>query len=44
MITNGSQELFANKRGCELHEELIYFICQDILGRGKGKGRIEEKR
>jgi hypothetical protein len=25
-------------------EELIYFICQNIFGRGKGKGRIEQKR
>jgi hypothetical protein len=25
-------------------EELIYFICQNILGRGKEKGRIEQKR
>ena len=27
-----------------VQEELIYFICQNILGRGKGKGRIEQKR
>jgi hypothetical protein len=27
-----------------VEEELIYSICQNILGRGKGKGRIEQKR
>ena len=27
-----------------LQEELIYFICQNSLGSGKGKGRIEQKR
>jgi hypothetical protein len=25
----------------EYKEEIIYFICQNILGRGKRKGRIE---
>jgi hypothetical protein len=25
-------------------EELIYFSCQNISGRGKEKGRIEQKR
>jgi hypothetical protein len=25
-------------------EELIYFVCQNILGREKEKGRIEQKR
>jgi hypothetical protein len=28
----------------QLQEELIYFICQNILERGKEKGRTKQKR
>jgi hypothetical protein len=28
----------------QLQEELIYFVCENILGRGKEKGRIKQKR
>jgi len=37
---HGLQKLGKRK----LQEELIYLICQNILGRGKEKGRIEQKR
>jgi hypothetical protein len=44
MITDRNQVCFAKMSVCGVQEELIYFVCQNILGRGKGKGRIEQKR
>jgi hypothetical protein len=44
MITDTNQAYFAKMSSCGVQEELIYFICQNILGRGKEKGRIEQKR
>jgi hypothetical protein len=37
MITNSNYVYFAKVPGCRLQEQLIYFICQDILGRSRGR-------
>jgi hypothetical protein len=44
MFTDTNQAYFAKMSSWEVQKELIYFIRQNILGRGKEKGRIEQKR
>jgi hypothetical protein len=36
--------IFAKMSSFGVQEELIYFICQNILGREKGKERRNKKR
>jgi hypothetical protein len=44
MITDSNHACFAKMAACGFQEELIYLICQNVLGRGKEKGRIEQRR
>jgi len=43
MFTDTNQAYFAKMSSFGVQEELIYFICQNILGREKGKERRNKK-
>jgi hypothetical protein len=43
MFTDTNQASFAKMASFGVQEELIYFICQNILGREKGKERRNKK-
>jgi hypothetical protein len=43
VFTDTNQAYFAKMASLGVQEELIYFICQNILGREKGKERRNKK-
>jgi hypothetical protein len=43
-ITICNIHLFLNVWKCGVQGQLVYFICQNILGRWRGKGKREQKR